>query len=120
MRAARQGFGIATSAGPPAQHRFSADGSAVLRRVWGVAVALCTGIALRSRVSSPGRAPQCLPVSDGGFDRIVATFILVRVEDLALLFREVRRALGRERFDLVIVSAFLGNDVVPRRIERYP
>jgi hypothetical protein len=33
---------------------------------------------------------------------------------------ESRRELGRERFDLVIVSAFLGNDVVPRRIERYP
>jgi len=33
---------------------------------------------------------------------------------------EARRELGRERFDLVVVSVFLGNDVVPRRIERYP
>ena len=33
---------------------------------------------------------------------------------------EARRELGREPFDLVVVSVYLGNDVVPRRIERYP
>jgi len=33
---------------------------------------------------------------------------------------EARRQLGRERFDLVIVSVYVGNDVVSRRIERYP
>ena len=33
---------------------------------------------------------------------------------------EARRELGRERVDLVLVSVFLGNDVVARRIERYP
>jgi len=31
-----------------------------------------------------------------------------------------RRALARERFDLVLVAVYLGNDVVPRRIERFP
>ena len=30
-----------------------------------------------------------------------------------------RRALARERFDLVVVAVYLGNDVVPRRIERF-
>ena len=30
-----------------------------------------------------------------------------------------RRALARERFDLVLVAVYLGNDVVPRRIERF-
>jgi len=33
---------------------------------------------------------------------------------------EERHALARERFDLVLVALYLGNDVVPRRIERYP
>ena len=33
---------------------------------------------------------------------------------------EARRLLGRQRFDLVIVAVYLGNDVVSRRIERYP
>ena len=33
---------------------------------------------------------------------------------------EARRRIGREGFDLVIVAVYLGNDVVPRRIERYP
>ena len=33
---------------------------------------------------------------------------------------EARRELGREPFDAVVVSVFLGNDVVSRRIERYP
>jgi len=33
---------------------------------------------------------------------------------------EARRRLGREGFDLVIVAVYLGNDVVSRRIERYP
>jgi len=33
---------------------------------------------------------------------------------------EARRDIGREPFDLVLVSVFLGNDVVPQRIERYP
>ncbi|HEV2750270.1 MAG TPA: hypothetical protein VGV12_07090 [Gemmatimonadales bacterium] len=31
-----------------------------------------------------------------------------------------RRALARESFDLVLVSLYLGNDVVPRRIDRFP
>jgi hypothetical protein len=31
-----------------------------------------------------------------------------------------RRALARERFDLVLVAVYLGNDVVPRRIDRFP
>jgi len=33
---------------------------------------------------------------------------------------QARRQLGRERFDLVLVSVYLGNDVVARRVERYP
>lgn len=33
---------------------------------------------------------------------------------------EARREIGRERFDLVLVSVYLGNDVVARRVERYP
>jgi hypothetical protein len=33
---------------------------------------------------------------------------------------EARRELGRERFDVVLVSVYLGNDVVSRRVERYP
>ena len=31
-----------------------------------------------------------------------------------------RRALAHERFDLVLVALYLGNDVVPRHIERFP
>lgn len=31
-----------------------------------------------------------------------------------------RRALARERFDLVLVAVYLGNDVVSRRIDRFP
>jgi hypothetical protein len=33
---------------------------------------------------------------------------------------QARREIGREPFDLVLVSVYLGNDVVPRRIERFP
>ncbi len=33
---------------------------------------------------------------------------------------EARREVGREPLDLVLVSVYLGNDVVSRRIERYP
>ncbi len=33
---------------------------------------------------------------------------------------EARREIGRERFDLVLVSLYLGNDVVTHRVERYP
>jgi len=33
---------------------------------------------------------------------------------------QARRQLDREPFDLVLVSVYLGNDVVPRRIDRYP
>ena len=33
---------------------------------------------------------------------------------------EARHQLGRERYDLVIVAIYLGNDVVSRRIEWYP
>jgi hypothetical protein len=33
---------------------------------------------------------------------------------------EARREIGREPFDLVLVSVYLGNDVVSRRVERYP
>jgi hypothetical protein len=33
---------------------------------------------------------------------------------------EARRDIGREPFDLVLVSVFLGNDVVPKRIESPP
>jgi len=32
---------------------------------------------------------------------------------------EARRELARERFDVVLVSVYLGNDVVTRRVERY-
>ncbi len=33
---------------------------------------------------------------------------------------EARVALARERYDLVLVALYLGNDVVPARIDRYP
>src|SRR5205807_8247065 len=33
---------------------------------------------------------------------------------------EARREVGREPFDVVLVSVYLGNDVVLRRVERYP
>jgi len=33
---------------------------------------------------------------------------------------EARRELGREPFDVLLVSVYLGNDVVLRRVERYP
>jgi hypothetical protein len=33
---------------------------------------------------------------------------------------QARRLLGREQYDLVLVSVFMGNDVVSRRVERYP
>jgi hypothetical protein len=33
---------------------------------------------------------------------------------------QARRLLGREPYDLVLVSVFMGNDVVTRRVERYP
>ena len=39
---------------------------------------------------------RCLPVPDRGFDRVVATFALVQVQDPAALFREVRRVLRAE------------------------
>ena len=32
---------------------------------------------------------------------------------------EARRTLGREHFDLALVAVYLGNDIVPERIERY-
>lgn len=32
---------------------------------------------------------------------------------------QARSTLGQERFDLVLVALYLGNDVVPRRVERY-
>jgi len=39
---------------------------------------------------------QCLPVPDRGFDRVVATFALVQLQDPAGLLREVRRVLRAE------------------------
>jgi hypothetical protein len=33
---------------------------------------------------------------------------------------EARRELGRERFDLVLVSVYLGNDIVQQRVDWYP
>lgn len=33
---------------------------------------------------------------------------------------QARREVGREQFDVVLVSVYLGNDVVLRRVERYP
>ena len=33
---------------------------------------------------------------------------------------QARRLLGREPYDLVLVSVFMGNDVVTHRVERYP
>jgi len=38
----------------------------------------------------------CLPVPDRGFDRVVATFTLVQVQDPASLLRDVRRVLRAE------------------------
>ena len=62
-----------------------------------------THVELASRLRSvPGKLEfkawdgRCLPVPDGGFDHVVATFPLVQVQGPAALFREVRRVLRAE------------------------
>src|SRR5207247_1687781 len=54
---------------------------------------------------------RCLPVPDGGFDHVVATFPLAQVQDPAALFREVRRVLRAEGDVYLLYSVAFDTDL---------